>query len=79
MLIIRKASIIISSHNYAEQTLTTLHSNTTLSQEQQFTPIRKAVHTSPFIYLIVDSPHNCLLGMVKCVIYSFIYNAQIIL
>jgi len=45
-MIITKPSTIISTRNYVEQTFTSLQVNQTLSQYQQFIPIRKEVHTT---------------------------------
>jgi len=38
MMIIRKASVIISARNYAQQILAFLQINKTLLHEQEFTP-----------------------------------------
>jgi len=53
-MIFRKASIIISIRSYIEQAFTSLQINRTFSQEQQFTPMWKAVHTTPFLHFTID-------------------------
>jgi len=65
MMIIRKVSIIISTHNYVEQTFRSLQINETLSQEELFTPIWKAVHMAPFLYFMIKSLQTYLLRIMK--------------
>jgi len=54
------------------QTSLSLQVDKTLSQEQQFTPIWKAVHTILFIYFTIVSSQNYLLKTMKCGIYLYI-------
>jgi len=70
MMIIRKASIIISTRSCVAQTFTSLQINKAHSREKQFTPTLQAVHTTPFLYLTIDSPQTMYKRMMKCGIHS---------
>jgi len=58
-------SFYISTRSYIEQIFTSLQINKTLPQEQQYTPIWKAVHTASFLFIPFASPNNYFLKMVK--------------
>ena len=78
MMIIGKASIIIYSRNYVDQTLTSLQINKTLSLER-CTLICKAVHTTPFLCDRFTSELFTMNDEMKNPLVYCIYRAQTIL